>query len=510
MQKDVEGLIENKYILSEFICDFLERNNLKIYDGKKITEAVIGSGDFGRFLKDSIVSLQQTVFHNGAEKAAEVKTDSDAVRELELIKQSFAWRIVSGITGFIDTTLFPEGTLRGNLWWKFLLRSHGQTVSDDDAGRVHRVLEKLKSTGGKKILAITYEVPRFDKYSGAHRFFNLLKILRDLDFSVTLLSNSTIVQENYVTQLQQIGVEVIYGRDSVTHFEELGKYFDVVIFHTQSTAEYMDPVKAHFQKARIIFDTSDLHYLRLQREGETTGDQEALRKAKEYKRKELLMAQKSDVVFVVSEDEKDFLMRETAGKANGRIEVVPNVHQVSPTSTLFEQRRGLMFIGAFSHAPNRDAVVYFLKEIFPEVLKKLDVNFYVIGNNPPDSVLGFQGPNVIFTGYVPDVTPYYEKCRLMVAPLRYGAGVKGKLTESMSLGLPFVTTSVGAEGMDLVDRRHCFIADDPGGFSDKLIRLYDDRELWETFRANSLKLALERFSYETVKKRLETFFSEGR
>lgn len=79
----------------------------------------------------------------------------------------------------------------------------------------------------------------------------------------------------------------------------------------------------------------------------------------------------------------------------------------------------------------------------------------------------------------------------------------------MSLGLPFVTTTIGAEGMDLVNRRHCFIADDPAAFSDRIVRLYTERELWETFRENSLQLAIERFSYETTKNRLKEFF-EGR
>jgi glycosyltransferase involved in cell wall biosynthesis len=169
-----------------------------------------------------------------------------------------------------------------------------------------------------------------------------------------------------------------------------------------------------------------------------------------------------------------------------------------------------MFVGAFSHGPNGDAVFYFLKEIFPPLVERMDINCYIIGKNPPPELLSLQTPNVIATGYIPDIMPYFEKCRLMVAPLRYGAGVKGKLTQSMSVGLPFVTTSVGAEGMDLVDGRHCFIADDPGVFGDRISRLYTDKQLWETFRENSLRLASERFSYETIKGRLRDFFSEGR
>jgi glycosyltransferase involved in cell wall biosynthesis len=169
-----------------------------------------------------------------------------------------------------------------------------------------------------------------------------------------------------------------------------------------------------------------------------------------------------------------------------------------------------MFIGAFSHSPNSDAVFHFLREIFPLVLEKLDINFYIIGKNPPEELLCLQTPNVIATGYVPDITPYFEKCRVMVAPLRYGAGVKGKLTQSMSLGVPFVTTSVGAEGMALEDQRHCFVADDPAAFADRVIRLYTERELWKSFRENSLQLAIERFSYETVKNRLREFFEAKR
>jgi glycosyltransferase involved in cell wall biosynthesis len=460
------------------------------------------SDEFSRFLLDR--------FTNSQESEAQAAEYSNAARELEMIKNSLMWRIVDRAITLFDRKLFPPGSKRRSILARFKLDPIAAQENLDDLLDTldNQLVRKVKSAAaGKRILVITYEVPQFDIYSGAHRFFNLLHIFRELGFSVTVLSDSPVVRTHYSVPLQDLGVDIIYGQRHFHHLKDLGAYFDYVLLHTPSTAGYIDPIKRYFQKAVVIFDTSDLHYLRFQREGDLTGNAESLRKAKEYKQIELSLAKKSDVVFTVSEIEGEVLRRDAG---NVRVEVVPNIHRLDPTRTPFEKRRDIMFVGAFSHGPNGDAVFYFLKEIFPSLLEKMDINFYIIGKNPPPELLSLQSPNVIATGYVPDITPYFEKCRLMVAPLRYGAGVKGKLTQSMSLGLPFVTTSIGAEGMDLVDLRHCFIADDPGAFADRISRLYTERGIWETFRENSLQLANERFSYETIKNKLRDFFSEMR
>jgi glycosyltransferase involved in cell wall biosynthesis len=497
-EKHILETIEDKHVFSLLIDDFVKTRKNVEYDKSKIEELIMGSDEFSRFLLDRLSNPRQPEV-----RATE---HADAARELHMMKNSISWRIVQSATSFFDEKLFPAGTKRRNMLARFVYDPFARKRNEGSLDE--QLIRKLKNAAeGKRILVITYEVPQFDLYSGAHRFFNLIHILRELDFSVTVLSDSPVVRMNYAAPLENLGVDILYGERHLHPLKDVGTFFDYVLLHTPSTAGYIDPVRRFFQKAVVIFDTSDLHYLRFEREGYLTGNAESLRKASEYRRIELSLAKKSDVVFTVSEAEREVLRRD-AGDV--RVQVVPNIHRLEPTAAPFEKRRDVMFVGAFSHGPNGDAVFYFLKEIFPPLVERMDINCYIIGKNPPPELLSLQTPNVIATGYIPDIMPYFEKCRLMVAPLRYGAGVKGKLTQSMSVGLPFVTTSVGAEGMDLVDGRHCFIADDPGVFGDRISRLYTDRQLWETFRENSLRLASERFSYETIKHRLRDFFSEGR
>jgi glycosyltransferase involved in cell wall biosynthesis len=183
-----------------------------------------------------------------------------------------------------------------------------------------------------------------------------------------------------------------------------------------------------------------------------------------------------------------------------RIEVVPNIHEVAPIGTVFEQRRDILFVGGFLHQPNEDAVIFFVREIFPLIRQRLgDVRFFVVGSNPPPHVLALNSEGVVVTGYVKDLLPYFGSSRVFVCPLRYGAGMKGKIGQSMSFGMPVVTTSVGAEGMELVDGDTALIADGPAAFADAVARLYTDEELWARLAQRSLDHIREKYSREAVR-----------
>jgi arylsulfatase A-like enzyme/glycosyltransferase involved in cell wall biosynthesis len=487
-------MMKNKHLFSLVIEDFLRSRAGVAFERKDAEELITESAEFGRFFLERVALPRNAEIQAGQEAAAS--------RELELIKGSLTYRVAHAAATFVDTKLLPAGSRRRDIVARTFRAFTAKHAVDEGLFR------RLKSAvPGRRVLAVTYEVPCFDQYSGAHRFFNLLRMFRELGFSVTILSESPVVRDNYSGPLEELGIDIVYGGNRIHLLKDLPDCFDHVLLHTPSTAGYIDLIRKYCPKANVIFDTSDLHYLRFQREAEVTGSAESLRKAREYRQKEVALAKKSDIVLTVSAKEGDVLRRD-AGDV--RIAVVPNIHRVEPTATVFEKRRDILFIGAFSHAPNGDAVFYFLREIFPALRERIDMNFYIIGKDPPPELLRLQTPNVIATGYVHDVTTYFEKCRLMVAPLRYGAGVKGKLTQSMSLGLPFVTTPVGAEGMDLVDGQHCFIADGPGAFAARVERLYIDGQLWKTFRDQSLRLALERYSPEAVKRTLGDLFSGTR
>jgi glycosyltransferase involved in cell wall biosynthesis len=146
----------------------------------------------------------------------------------------------------------------------------------------------------------------------------------------------------------------------------------------------------------------------------------------------------------------------------------------------FEERADLLYIGGFQHTPNVDAVLYFVQSIYPLIKLQLpDIKFYILGSKPPEEIVDLgKDSSVIVTGYIEDVAPYFNQCRLSVAPLRYGAGLKGKVLTSLSYGLPMVASTIACEGIGLEDEMNILIADEPAEFAEKVVRLYKDAALW--------------------------------
>jgi glycosyltransferase involved in cell wall biosynthesis len=140
----------------------------------------------------------------------------------------------------------------------------------------------------------------------------------------------------------------------------------------------------------------------------------------------------------------------------------------------------------------------------PEIHRQLpEAKFHIIGSKMPESVRALASDHVVTHGYVEKVEPFFESCLLSVAPLRFGAGVKGKTNQSMSFGVPVVSTSIGAEGMHLTHETNILLADQPLEFAQQVIRLHRDRELWTVLSQNGLKNVDEHFSGAAAKHNLE-------
>jgi glycosyltransferase involved in cell wall biosynthesis len=170
----------------------------------------------------------------------------------------------------------------------------------------------------------------------------------------------------------------------------------------------------------------------------------------------------------------------------------------------YPQRRDIIFIGGFDHAPNVDAVLFFAEEIFPQVRERIPgVVFQVIGSEPPPEIRRLASPSVNIKGFVADVEPCFNRARLSVAPLRFGAGVKGKVNQSMSLGVPAVVTSVAAEGMYLTHRENAMIADQPESFADAVVELWTSPDLWQRLSINGMRNVAEHFSIEAASRSID-------
>jgi len=389
--------------------------------------------------------------------------------------------------------------------WSKVLTKH----LDNDANNVPKAARRLQ--GKPTILVIDSYVPLYDRESGCVRLLNILKLLLNLGYSVIFFPDNGYPEQPYTSVLQQLGIEVIYGTPQRYNLEEkLIKYLPLIdgvwLCRPELCDKYMDLIRLK-TKAPIIYDTIDLHFLRLKRQKDYLDPsyQNTSWSWETYQKLELNYANQAEATVVVTEDEKQVLS--SLGVKN--VWVIPNIHEEISLSekVAFDQRSGLVFIGSYNHPPNIDAVKWLCLEIMPLVwASRPDITVNLLGSNLKDEVKELASDKVIVTGYVTEVEPYFQKSRIFVAPLRFGAGMKGKIGQSLSLGLPTITTKIGAEGMGLIDHQDVLIADTDEEFARGVIELYDNRELWQKLADNSLE-TIKRYQPATVQTNLQALLS---
>jgi glycosyltransferase involved in cell wall biosynthesis len=230
--------------------------------------------------------------------------------------------------------------------------------------------------------------------------------------------------------------------------------------------------------------------------------------AEERKRQEFEVIDQTDETWVVSDFEREILRKELPQKS---VQVVPTIVDVPGSTMPFSLRRDFLFIGGFQHTPNIDAVLYFTREIYPLVHERLpEARFYVIGDKAPPDVIGLANEHIIVAGLQPDVRPYVESVKLSVAPLRYGAGIKGKINLSMGFGVPVVATSLAVEGMELKNREDILIADKPDDFAAALVELYQSEPLWQQISKSGVAKTKASYSIDVAEKQLACLFNNDR
>lgn len=169
------------------------------------------------------------------------------------------------------------------------------------------------------------------------------------------------------------------------------------------------------------------------------------------------------------------------------------------------------FLGAMSVAHNENAARHFIADILPLIIKKIpDAKFMVIGGGASDELKQLQSENVIFTGRVDDVRDYLEKCKVFVCPMTFGSGIKTKNLEAMSMGLPIVTTSIGAENINAVNRKEWVIADTEQAFSNAVIDLLHNDKTRTTIGKAGSEFILNNFTWNVARKQFEQLFDEGK
>ncbi|MEO5596314.1 MAG: glycosyltransferase [Lysobacteraceae bacterium] len=358
----------------------------------------------------------------------------------------------------------------------------------------------------RRMLVIDACTPMPDRDSGSLRLFNLLVLLRESNYALDFFADNLKHDGAYTRALQQLGVRVWWNpwlRDVPRWFSEYGPQFELILASRHYVAgNYLMLARQLAPKARFVFDTVDLHFLREQREADQADDPALQRSAQQTRASELKVIRESDLTLVVSPVEQALLAKEIP---LARVEVLSNVHRVAAMQHGFGSRRDLLFVGGYRHPPNADAAIWLAREIHPLIrAQRNDIVLHLVGSDvtPAITALGLL-EGVVVHGHVPDLAPLMDGCRIGVAPLRYGAGVKGKINLSMVHGQPVVATSAAIEGMHLRDGVDVLVADDAKSFADAVLRLYEDEALWTQLARNGLSNVQQHFSFDAAREALQ-------
>ena len=364
--------------------------------------------------------------------------------------------------------------------WREALRDQ---PSDPDFERARLASDR---SPGPHVLVIDHRVPTPDQDAGSLRMFGMLHSLRELGCGVTFVPDDFAAREPYTAQLQAIGVEVLYGPVTLSqHLASLRPRLALCLAsRPYVAARYMHLLRQHAPDALLAYDTVDLHSLREMRRAELCdGDR---RVAEGYRELERALGRSADVTLAVSEEEREHLA-DLLPEAT--IEVVPLANVVAEDVPGPEERSGLLFLGNFEHLPNVDAAIALARDVLPLVWHDLDeVTVTLVGPNAPAAVEELASDRVTVAGWVEDIGPLLRDSIAMVAPLTYGAGMKGKVTQSLAAGLPVVTTPIGAEGLDVNGEHELLIGDGPEELAERIVRLCRDPVTWRSLSANGQEL----------------------
>ncbi|RJS76062.1 glycosyltransferase, partial [Methanophagales archaeon] len=389
--------------------------------------------------------------------------------------------------------------------WKDALR-------DKLAPSQNNVLFARDIRQGNTILILDDRIPAPYQGAGYPRAYRMLKFLADLGYKVTFfpLGNATPWQP-CTNELQQLGIEVFYGEnlDFVKFAKDRAGYYDLILVSRPHNMEKtFDIIKRFFSKAILLYDAEAMFSIREILKAKVKGVKLKEKDVERMINEEINLMKKADLVITVSENEKKMIIEK--GELSNVVVWGHPINVKNPKND-FCERKDILFVGGFLalDSPNEDAALYFAKEVFPEIQKQLPCRFFIAGINPPDSIKKLSSSSVIVTGYVEDLRGYYEKCRVFVVPHRYSAGIPWKLQEAMSYGIPSVVSELTASQLNLTDGNEVLVARNTKEFVQKIIRLYQDEELWYTLQRNAIKYIQKTCEPEVMKKTLNDIITKG-
>ncbi|MEL1265551.1 glycosyltransferase family 4 protein [Pseudoxanthomonas putridarboris] len=347
-------------------------------------------------------------------------------------------------------------------------------------------------------------LPDPSRDSGSLRTFNLMRLMRTMGHTVHFLPTKGRFEDPLAPQLHDIGVGLPHGM-SATHSasapawlrRHAGDYDAIIVSRYHLAWSWLPFLRSAFPRVLRILDTVDLHHLRESREAAAKSSRLLAWAARGTRRRELAATSHADVTWVVSDSEKRLLAK---ALPSARVRVVSNLHQLPASVPGYEQRRDLVFVGGAQHPPNVDAVHWLLTDIFPRVRRLLpDCRLHLVGAGLREATAHLATVDgVHLHGHVPTLDSLLEGSLVGLAPLRFGAGVKGKVNQYMAHGIPTVGTPMATEGMGLTHGVDVMVAEDADQFAAAVVQLHADPRLWRQISEHGLKNVSRHFSAEAA------------
>jgi len=364
-------------------------------------------------------------------------------------------------------------------------------------------IEQMKHRRKPRVLFVDHFTPTPDQDAGSELIYWNMRIFLDIGYRVSFIPVMTLDSGGpYTNDLRRLGIECV-SRPAVStpeqYIRDNAAIFQLILLYRGPLAyQYIDRIRRVAPYTRVVFNTVDLHFLRAEREAALLRSAAKLRDAQNMKCIELASIRKADCTIILNRAELDVLS-DVVGCA--WLKFIPLVSLIPGCEAPFETRQDIVFIGGFAHPPNVDAMQYFVQSIWPLVLdRQREARLIIVGSNVTEEVqrLADTASRIEVRGFVADLGALFRSCRLTVAPLRYGAGMKGKVVSSLAHGVPCVATPIAVEGMGLVPDKDVLVANTPDGFAETVVALYNDADLWGQLSASGVAFAQANFSVARV------------
>lgn len=395
------------------------------------------------------------------------------------------------------------------------IKKWGDTLLKQDTPPTDNFFARDRSFNKKVLLFCDVGLLMPDTNCGNKTSFQYIKMFANMGFNVkyvSLLYNYNSFNNNlqkYADLLEQLGIEIISDKDIYNWLKEYGKYVDYAYLNRPISWEKLhNYIKEYAPKAPIIYYGHDIHYIRIAREAESTNNQNLYRQAKEIELLEKTIWEKADVVTYCSEKEVNIVKSYFPNANAFKIPIYTEVKSNDKSLYDAKERNGLIFVGGYNHVPNIDAMLWFIDKMFPSIKNQIpDIKLYVVGSNPTKELLSKANDSIIVTGFVTDeqLEELYSKVRLAVVPLRYGAGIKGKIIEAIQNKIPVITTNIGIEGINNT-KDIITVANTEEEFTNAVINLHQDTKKLNSISYDSKSFVDENFSAENARKIFEGIF----